>query len=103
MDANRIPIRTCDTYESMHPRAMLIALWITPAVVSAQPADAPKPDDKPAEAEPAKAPAPIAKRPEVEQPVPEIAPDTSEPRFTWKPFGYLRLQYIAVQDDPNVA
>jgi len=26
-----------------------------------------------------------------------------EPRFGWEPFGYLRLQYIAVQDDPNVA
>jgi hypothetical protein len=24
-------------------------------------------------------------------------------RFTWRPYGYLRAQYIAVQDDPNVA
>lgn len=32
------------------------------------------------------------------------APGTPpEPRFQWEPFGYLRLQYIAVQDDPNVA
>ncbi|MDB4953952.1 MAG: hypothetical protein JWO36_1521 [Myxococcales bacterium] len=23
--------------------------------------------------------------------------------FTWQPFGYLRMQYIAVQNDPNVA
>jgi hypothetical protein len=23
--------------------------------------------------------------------------------FTWEPFGYLRLQYIVVQNDPNVA
>lgn len=30
-------------------------------------------------------------------------PLPSEPRFTWQPFGYLRAQYIAVQDDPNVA
>ena len=27
----------------------------------------------------------------------------AEPRFAWQPFGYLRAQYIAVQDDPNVA
>jgi len=23
--------------------------------------------------------------------------------FTWQPFGYLRAEYIAVQNDPNVA
>lgn len=34
------------------------------------------------------------------QPAPEPAP---EPSFTWQPFGYLRAQYIAVQDDPNHA
>jgi hypothetical protein len=26
-----------------------------------------------------------------------------QPRFVWEPFGYLRLQYIAVQNDPNIA
>ena len=26
-----------------------------------------------------------------------------QPKFTWEPFAYLRLQYIAVQNDPNVA
>ena len=25
------------------------------------------------------------------------------PRFAWEPFGYLRLQYVVVQNDPNVA
>jgi hypothetical protein len=30
-------------------------------------------------------------------------PDPPQPRFTWQPFGYLRAQYITVQDDPNVA
>jgi hypothetical protein len=30
------------------------------------------------------------------------APAVAEPRFTWEPYGYLRLQYIYVQDDPNV-
>lgn len=31
------------------------------------------------------------------------APAEPEPRFRWDAFGYLRLQYIVVQDDPNVA
>lgn len=30
-------------------------------------------------------------------------PPPAEPRFTWQPFGFLRAQYIAVQDDPDVA
>lgn len=25
------------------------------------------------------------------------------PKFAWEPFGFLRMQYIVVQDDPNVA
>ncbi len=29
--------------------------------------------------------------------------ESSAPKFAWQPFGYLRLQYIAVQSDPNVA
>ena len=33
----------------------------------------------------------------------DAIPEPPEPRFTWQPFGYLRAQYIAVQDDPNVA
>jgi hypothetical protein len=33
----------------------------------------------------------------------EPAARPPEPRFQWEPFGYLRLQYIAVQDDPNIA
>jgi hypothetical protein len=108
MGANGIPIRTCDTYESMHPRAatsgerlaMIVALWITPAVARAQTADdAGTPSaDTPAKTEPAPPPVVTAKQPEPER---EIAP--AEPHFTWMPFGYLRLQYIAVQDDPNVA
>ena len=27
----------------------------------------------------------------------------TEPTFVWLPYGFVRLQYIAVQDDPNVA
>jgi hypothetical protein len=32
--------------------------------------------------------------------VPGVPP---APRFQWEPFGYLRVQYIVVQNDPNVA
>ena len=31
------------------------------------------------------------------------APPDEKPKFVWEPFAYLRLQYIAVQNDPNVA
>ena len=34
---------------------------------------------------------------------PAPAPPPPPPRFQWEPFGYLRAQYIAVQNDPNVA
>src|SRR5689334_15406404 len=49
-------------------------------------------------ADPPDAPAPAA------TPLP-VAPEPRAPesRFTWQPFGYLRAQYIAVQDDPGVA
>jgi hypothetical protein len=39
---------------------------------------------------------------EPEQPAPQMRTAT-EPAFTWLPYGFVRLQYIAVQDDPNVA
>ena len=60
-------------------------------------------------ADPAAAPASGADRPDAPAPaatpLPAAAPEprAAEPRFTWQPFGYLRAQYIAVQDDPNVA
>ena len=33
--------------------------------------------------------------------LPSIA--SADPELKWQPFGYLRMQYIAVQNDPNVA
>jgi hypothetical protein len=39
-------------------------------------------------------------------PPPPPAPDNAGPSdrgFSWHPFGYLRMQYAAVQNDPNVA
>jgi len=38
---------------------------------------------------------------EPEKRMPETR-NATEPAFVWKPFGFVRLQYIAVQDDPNV-
>ena len=51
---------------------------------------APAQDDRPA---PAAAPAPAE----------PVETESSAPAFAWQPFGYLRMQYIAVQSDPNVA
>ncbi|MEJ7597673.1 MAG: hypothetical protein WKG01_07175 [Kofleriaceae bacterium] len=36
-------------------------------------------------------------------PPPEPEADAAPKGFTWAPYGYLRLQYVAVQNDPNVA
>jgi hypothetical protein len=56
---------------------------------AAQPAPAVDPS-----ATPAPAATPLPPRPE---------PEPAVERFTWQPFGFLRAQFIAVQDDPNVA
>lgn len=29
--------------------------------------------------------------------------EPAPPKFAWEPFGFLRMQYVVVQDDPNVA
>jgi hypothetical protein len=79
-------------------RGVFCAVLIVPALAYA---DDPKPEDAaPAPAAPpAERPAPADKAKEPPPPAP-VAPFTG---FDWQPFGYLRMQYIAVQDDPNVA
>ncbi len=82
-------------------------VFVIPVVASAQPAESP---------EPAKNDSPPAE-PDAENQAKAAAPDgagvvtsTSElvdkevapPTFSWEPFGYLRMQYVAVQADPNV-
>lgn len=75
------------------------------ALASAAPDARPADDSGPSDA--AGAPAvPPAERPPVDshgpaQPPPE--PVAPAPGFRWEPFGYLRIQYIAVQNDPNVS
>jgi hypothetical protein len=39
----------------------------------------------------------------IEKKQPEVKPEPAEKAkaFSWEPYGYLRMQYIAVQNDPN--
>jgi hypothetical protein len=77
----------------------------------AEPTDAAPPEaaassDKPAPTEPAREK--NAANPAAEPPPPEAAGAlgdvvVAKSKFTWEPFGYLRLQYVFVQNDPNVA
>ncbi len=77
-------------------RAVLVGTALLPASFAhADPETPAEPPANPAKDSPPVPVAPVVQRPA--QPVPQPAP-----RFTWEPFGYLRLQYIAVQDDPNV-
>jgi phosphate-selective porin O/P len=64
-----------------------------PRAARADPAGAAGPADRPDAPAPAATPLPAAPEP----------PPPASPRFTWQPFGYLRTQYIAVQEDPGVA
>ena len=95
---------------------MLGAALLAPRIVAAQAAgpvapapapagDSPPPSDesKPGDAAPAPAVPPAERVPansEANRPPPEpVAPSTG---FSWQPFGFIRLQYIAIQADPNV-
>jgi hypothetical protein len=54
-------------------------------------------------AEPAPAPAAPSRAPEGPPPAAPPAPVApTVGRFSWEPFGYLRLQYVAAQNDPEV-
>lgn len=107
----RLPYRSVQRARS----ALIVIVLCAPTLVVAQPAgeadgtvDTTEPDD-PAE------PAPAASSAATPEPAPPAPPTTDAadaaapldtagpPRgFAWEPFGYLRMQYIAVQNDPNV-
>src|SRR5688572_14542363 len=78
-------------------RAALVAAALTvPSLAAAQ-----EPGDTTTSA-PAPAPAPEGDKKAdapVEPKTPEAVPEKG---FTWEPFGYLRMQYVASQNDPNV-
>jgi len=74
------------------PLAWVLASW--PALALGQATD--DSGEPPAAAVP-----PVERAPSAQPSPPEpVAPESG---FEWQPFGYLRMQYIAVQNDPNVA
>jgi hypothetical protein len=80
-------------------RALASILVAFPFGASAQPAE-PAPDATPA-AEPTSAPA--APPTAAVEPTKLVDKEVEPPKFKWEPYGYLRMQYIVVQNDPNVA
>src|SRR5580693_9379503 len=102
MDASGPTTRTCDTKECMHPRlrgAVVLVALMTPGVGSAQPVPASGSDaTTPTQNEPSQPPPPPSPPPPpATTPVEDIIH-----KLTYEGFGYLRMEYIAVQDDPNV-
>lgn len=81
-----------------------IAALVLPQVALAQGegADVVPNDDAPAPADEAGAPAPETAVPEPAELPPPNDP-LSRAGVTWRPFGYMRMQYRIVQNDPNVA
>jgi hypothetical protein len=78
---------------------VVFALGLAASPAWAQQAD----DAKPVEAAPAPATPPPATHERDEIVVSGRAlVDTANLPFSWQPFGYLRMQYVAVQDDPTV-
>lgn len=67
---------------------------LAPSVAFAQPTPEEKEETKPATVDVPAVPPPPAVKPPPAKP--------TQNKFAWEQFGYLRLQYIAVQDDPNV-
>ncbi len=74
----------------------------------AEPAEPPEPPAEPAPApvpapaEPSPAPAPAAAAVPARSAAPAAPAALPAGRFSWEPFGYLRLQYVLAQNDPEV-
>lgn len=103
--------------------ALVVVAAMVPGAAGAQPAGAPDvspesaagaPADAAPAVEPVERPADPSggAPPAVVGPPPAAGPapctagceaPAAAPRFVWQPFGYLRVQYLAVQSDPNVA
>ncbi len=87
-------------------RGALIAAALTfPLAASAQPKDNAKdkePADDSGESTGASAEPPPAAAPDPKSSEPAAEPAAQDKGFTWAPFGYLRLMYLASQNDPNV-
>ena len=83
---------------AMTPRGALAAPEGATPPEPRDPAVSRPPDDSGSPPGPPEAPPPHGASAGPPSPAPELSP-----RFRWEPFGYLRLQYIIVQDDPGVA
>jgi len=59
-------------------------------------------EPEPGDAAPVPAVPPAARVPDTGAPDAPPQPVAPAPGFTWEPFGYLRLQYVVAQNDPNV-
>ena len=114
MGAKRRRRLTCDTYDFMHSARG--AVFVIAALLGPAPADAgaaPPVDitGRASQPGPAEDPAAATSGTPVELPGNVLEPEkrepqmrkATEPAFVWLPYGFVRLQYIAVQDDPNVA
>ncbi len=81
-------------------RTIVVLLALTRLAFAQAPDATPPPGD----AAPAPAVPPAERPPAVDKaPAPPPEPVAPAIGFHWEPFGYVRMQYIAVQDDPNVA
>lgn len=78
--------------------AIVIVAALTRVALADQPDDAGTTPASPVPPPAAITPPP----PSVVAPVPPPPAADAAPRFSWEPFGYLRLQYLMVQNDPNV-
>src|SRR5438876_4565527 len=74
----------------MHRLAVCVVA-LTTSIARAD--EQPVPDPQPATAVPTVAPTPGGSPPAV----------PAQTAFSWQPFGFLRTQYITVQNDPNVS
>src|SRR5687767_8758887 len=79
-------------------RAFVAAALTLPITAAAQePGDKADADD----ASKAEAPAPEDKK--ADAPAEPVPDDAEKPaKFSWEPYGYLRMQYVFSQNDPNV-
>jgi len=86
-------------------RAIASILLCLPVTAAAQPADGAEPakSDKGEQAEKAAAPEPATAPAPAPEPTKLVDKEVEPAKFTWEPYGYLRMQYIVVQNDPNVA
>ena len=84
---------------TVRPGGAFVVLIALGAPAYAQPADG-ESQPAPTESAPSAGPAATGGAPEGAADPATSSETAPGKKFTWEPFGYLRMQYIAVQDDP---